>query len=166
MKLKSILLALVLLCASLPMKAGENDWYLFLSPTYFLNPLQRTTFQGVQLGFEKQLSRSSIAGFTVFAREKALYTKGTFATAEYSLAGYWKPNIAIGKNSDLYLSMGGNVGSGRIGITFGLNLGLEYDITLFNRVKLFIAQDNLLVFRSDERLISGISIGVKIPLSR
>ena len=73
----------------------------------------------------------------------------------------------MSKNQDLYIALGGNLGtSSSAGITFGLNLGIEYDVTFSNGAKFFIAQDNLLVFRSPDRLVCGLSAGVKIPLAQ
>ncbi len=107
-----------------------------------------------------------MAGFAVVVRDPVLYNQGTFKKADYSLLGYYKPSIYLGKNDNAYISFGGNLGSGAKGITFGLNLSLEYAYTFRNRVKLFISQDNLLVFRTDNLLISGVSVGIKIPLTR
>ena len=165
MRIKTLILTVFLSLLSVNLYAGENDWYMLFSPSCFVNPLQRHSLQGVQLGFEKELSGRNITGFSVFGRSKQLYRKADFKDAEYSLVGYYKPSVATGKNSNLYVSVGGNVGSGSKGVTFGLNLGFEYNLTLPNRMKVFVSQDNLLVFRSDDRLISGLSIGVKIPLS-
>lgn len=166
MRLKLLAIATLLVALALPMQAGVNDWYLWLSPGYYLNPLQRHGLGGVSVGLEKQISRANTAGLSVYTRDRDLYTAGNFDTAEYGLTGYWKPTLALWKNQDLYLSLGGNLGTGQSGVTFGLNLGLEYAITLYSGIKLFVAQDNLLVFRSDERLVCGLSVGVKIPLSR
>lgn len=164
-KIKILFIA-VLALVSTTMKAGDNDWYFFLSPSYYINPLARKLHQGLSIGFEKEISRRQVAGFSLVAREKSLYTQGTFAIADYSLTGFYKPALWSGKNDNIHLSMGGNIGSGKSkGFTFGLNLGLEYSITFRNRMKLFVAQENLLVFRSDNLLISGLLIGIKIPLS-
>lgn len=164
---KPLLMVLFALLCTLPMYAGINDWYVHAAPGYFVNPLQRHTFGSVKLGMEKQLSRSSCAGFDIYARSQNLYTKADFRSAEYSIAGYWKPNVLMSKNQDLYIALGGNLGtSSSAGITFGLNLGFEYDLTFANGMKFFIAQDNLLVFRSPDRLVCGLSAGVKIPLAQ
>lgn len=152
--------------STLSMRAGENDWHIYFSPTYYLNPLNRTVLQGGQIGFEKELTRRRMAGFSLVVRDPTLYNQGSFKTADYSLLGYYKPSIYLGKNDNAYISVGGNLGSGSKGITFGLNLSLEYAYTFRNRIKLFISQDNLLVFRTDNLLISGISAGIKIPLNR
>ncbi|TFH94900.1 hypothetical protein [Porphyromonas levii] len=161
-----IIIIATLLLLAVPMRAGENDWHIYFSPTYYLNPLNRTSLQGGQIGFEKELTRRKMAGFAVVVRDPVLYNQGTFKTADYSLLGYYKPSIYLGKNDNAYISVGGNLGSGSKGITFGLNLSLEYAYTFRNRMKLFISQDNLLVFRTDNLLISGISAGIKIPLNR
>lgn len=161
-----IVTIVMLLCSTTTMRAGENDWHLYFAPSYYLNPLARNTLQGGQIGFEKEFSHRRIAGFALTVREHELFEKATFKTAEYSLSGYYKPSLYLGKNDNFYLSMGGNIGSGNKGFTFGLNLGLEYSITFRNRMKLYFSQDNLLVFRSDNLLISGFSIGLKIPLTR
>ncbi|MDD7557435.1 MAG: hypothetical protein PUJ69_02035 [Porphyromonas somerae] len=162
----TIVAIVILICSTTTMRAGENDWHLYFAPSYYINPLARNVLQGGQLGFEKELSHRRIAGFAFTVRESELFEKATFKTAEYSLSGYYKPSLHLGKNSNFYISMGGNIGSGHIGFTFGLNLGLEYAITFRNRMKLYFAQDNLLVFRSDNLLISGFSVGLKIPISK
>lgn len=165
-RIKVLLIAVLTLAISITMKAGENDWYFFLSPSYYINPIARNLHQGLSLGFEKEISRRQIAGFSIVAREKSLYTQGSFAIADYSLTGFYKSALWSGKNDNIHLSMGGNIGSGKSkGFTFGLNLGIEYSISLSNRMKLFVAQENLLVFRSDNLLLSGLSLGIKIPLS-
>lgn len=167
MKHLKIIIAIVLASISIvSMRAGENDWHIYFSPTYYLNPLHRTSLQGGLIGFEKELTRRRMAGFAVVVRDPVLYNQGTFKKADYSLLGYYKPSIYLGKNDNAYISFGGNLGSGAKGITFGLNLSLEYAYTFRNRVKLFISQDNLLVFRTDNLLISGVSVGIKIPLTR
>lgn len=165
-KIYTLIMAVLAFCTCYTSKAGENDWHLHLSPTYFINPLARNLIQGGQIGLEKELSRRRLTGFSLVVRDPNLYGQGTFKSAEYSLMGYYKPPIYLGKNDNMYVSFGGNIGSGFKGFTFGLNLGLEYEITLRNRMKLFIAQENLLVFRSSDLLISGLSIGLKVPLSR
>lgn len=164
--LRLTLFAVFLFFTLIPIKAGENDWHVYIAPSYYLNPLARHPLQGGQIGFEKELSRRRLTGFSVIFREKELFTQASFAKAEYSLLGYYKPALYLGKNDNLYLSFGANIGSGRIGFTYGANIGLEYAITFRNRIKLYFSQDNLLTFRSDDLLISGISIGLKIPLSR
>lgn len=165
-KIYTLIIAIIALLTCQNSQAGENDWHLYLSPTYFVNPLARHLLQGGQVGFEKELSRRRLVGFAIVARDPSLYSERSFKTAEYSLAGYYKPPLYLGKNDNLYISFGGNMGSGFKGFTFGLNLGLEYEISLRNRVKLYIAQDNLLVFRSENLLVSGLSLGIKIPLTR
>ena len=165
-RLYILIVAIVAVVTCNTAKAGENDWHLFLSPNYFINPFARHFVQGGQIGFEKELSRRRLVGFSMVVRDTDLYNRGAFKTAEYSLIGYYKPSIYLGKNDNMYLSFGGNIGSARKGVTFGLNLAIEYEITLRNRLKFFIAQDNLLVFRSDNLLISGLSIGIKIPLTK
>lgn len=165
-QIRIIIVAIVILLFNITMQAGENDWHAYLSPSYFLNPLARNTLQGGQIGFEKELSRRRLTGFSIIVRDKELFSKASFSKAEYSLLGYYKPALYLGKNDNLYFGIGANIGSGNKGFTFGLNLGLEYSITFRNRMKIFIAQDNLLIFRSENLLISGVSVGLKIPLSR
>lgn len=168
--MKRILLLLtLLLCLTLPNRAtaGENDWHIGFAPSYHLNPFKRTFFQGAQLSIEKEIAKRQMIGAAVTANSPNLYFTG-FQDAKYDLLVYWKPYIALFKNSALYISIGGNVGTeyGR-GITFGGNVGLEYSITLSSRIKFFTSLDNILSFRSVDNLyMTGLSAGIRIPLTK
>jgi len=84
--------------------------------------------------------------------------------SELVLQGYYKPLLSLGKNSYGLLKVGPNVGFGSIGVLFGAGVGFEYGVVFKSGLKFFIAQDNLLVFRGDDRFSSGVSAGIRIPL--
>ncbi len=144
--------------------AGNRDWHIGISPSVYVNPFSRNVLYGLGINLEKEISHRNYWGISLLTYDVDI-SSSFFKDCEYNLLCYWKPMLSIGKNNYSTLKFGGNIGSSNKGITFGLNAGIEYNIVLRNRIKFFISQDNLLVFRGNETFLSSLSIGLKIPLN-
>lgn len=142
--------------------AGERDWHFGFSPATFFNPSSRTLRYGGVISLEKQLHGRNFMEYSLTATGNN-QTKDFLKESELIFAGYYKPVMNLGKNSYSLFKLGPNMGFGKR-FLFGFGAGFEYDIILKSRIKLFISQDNLLVFRGDDRFSCGVSIGIKLPL--
>lgn len=156
----SILLILISFFSSW---AGESDWHLGFTPTALFNPHSRTLRYGAHLSLEKQLRGRKAMEFGILATGHPRM-QNILKESELHLTGLYKTILSLGKNSYSHFKFGANLGVGSRGLLFGLGAGFEYNIVLRNRVKLFISQDNILVFRGDDRFSCGIGIGLKLPL--
>lgn len=161
--MRQVLLCLFVICSSLILKAGEHDWHLGLSPSVLLNLRSRTVRYGGSISLEKQISSRRAIEFNLMATGKR-NMGNLIKNSELLLQGYYKPILSLGKNSYSHFKFGPNLGFGPRGLLFGLGAGFEYNIVFRNRVKFFISQDNILVFRGYDRFSSGISLGLKLPL--
>lgn len=157
-----ILFSLLFLLGALRASAGENDWYVGTSGGAFFNPSSRTIRYGAALSLEKQLSGRNFIEVTLLGTVHP--NRDLLKESELVLQGYYKPLLSLGKNSYGLLKVGPNVGFGSIGVLFGAGVGFEYGVVFKSGLKFFIAQDNLLVFRGDDRFSSGVSAGIRIPL--
>lgn len=156
----SLLFALL---SILPSWAGEGDWHIGLSPSALFNPSSRTFRYGAAVSLEKQLRGRKTMEFGLLATgHKGM--EDVIKESELLLTGYYKPVLSLGKNTYSLLKFGANLGFGSRGLLFGVGAGFEYNIVLRNRIKFFISQDNILVFRGDDRFSSGLSLGIKLPL--
>lgn len=160
--MKYLLFFSLLLLTLLPSKAGENDWYIGSSGHVFFNPSSRAVRYGASISLEKQLDGRKYIEFSMLAT--GYPNSNLIKESELILQGYYKPLLSLGKNSYGVLKVGPNLGFGSIGILFGMGVGFEYDIILKNGIKLYISQDNLLVFRGDDRFSCGLSAGIRLPL--
>ena len=160
--MKYLIFFSLLLLTLLPSKAGENDWYIGSSGHVLFNPSSRAVRYGASISLEKQLDGRKYIEFSLLATG---YPKSNLVKeSELILQGYYKPLLSLGKNSYGVLKLGPNLGFGSIGILFGMGAGFEYDVILKNGIKLYISQDNLLVFRGDDRFSCGLSAGIRLPL--
>lgn len=160
--MKYLILFSLLLLTLLPSKAGENDWYVGSSGHVFFNPASRAVRYGASISLEKQLDGRKYIEFSLLAT--GYPQSNLIKESELILQGYYKPLLYLGKNSYGVLKLGPNLGFGSIGILFGMGAGFEYDVILKNGIKLYISQDNLLVFRGDDRFSCGLSAGIRLPL--
>lgn len=161
--MKRYLFLLLILPYSLGLWAGENDWHIGLSPSLLFNPHTRTIRQAGVLSLEKQLSGRKAMEFSLLASANR-GTEDFIKESELLLLAHYKPVLTLGKNTYSHFKLGGNLGFASQGLLFGISAGFEYNIVFRNRIKLFFSQDNILVFRGDDRFSSGISIGLKLPL--
>lgn len=162
--MKRLIFALLLLIStSANLFAGERDWHLGLSPMLLANPDTRSLRYGTTISLEKELSGRKFMEFNIMATANEK-TKDLVQDSELLAMAYYKPVLTLGKNTYSLFRLGGTLGFGSKGLLFGVGAGFEYDIILRNRMKIFISQDNILVFRGDDRFSSAISIGLKLPL--
>lgn len=161
--MKHLLMVLVSLVSFLPSWAGEKDWHLGVAPTILANPHTRTLRYGGLISLEKQLGGRKAMEFAFMATGNS-QTKNIVKDTELLLLGYYKPVLSMGKNSYSHFKLGANLGFGQRGLLFGVGAGFEYNIVFRNRTKLFISQDNILVFRGEDRFSCGLSVGLKLPL--
>lgn len=160
---KYILLSFILTLLLPTVQAGEKDWHIGLSPTVLLNPNSRTFRYGGSISLEKQLKSRNLMEFNLWMTGDK-QTKDILKDSEIILSGYYKPVMSLGKNSYSLFKWGPSMGFGQSGFLFGVSAGFEYDIVFKSRVKMFISQENSLLFRSANRVSCGLSIGFRIPL--
>lgn len=161
--MKHLLMLLITLGSFLPSWSGEQDWHIGIAPTALLNPHTRTLRYGGLITLEKQLGGRKAMEFSFMATGNS-QTKSIIKDTELLWLGYYKPILSMGKNSYSHFKIGANLGFGHRGLLFGVGAGFEYNIVFRNRTKLFISQDNTLVFRGEDRFSCGVSIGLKLPL--
>lgn len=142
--------------------AGENDWYVTPSGHVLFNPTSRVVRYGASMSLEKQIGGHKHIEVALLAT--GYPNSNLFKESELIMQGYYKPLLSLGKNSYGAVKFGPNLGFGSLGFLFGLGVGFEYDVVLHNGLKLYISQDNLLVFRGDDRFSSGLSAGIRLPL--
>lgn len=161
--MKQAILCIALLLCIPNLWAGEHDWHLGISPTVLFNPHSKTIKYGTGISLEKQIAQRRAIEFGVLASVNP-QDKEPVKNSEILFTGYYKPILSLGKNSYSLFKLGTNIGVGNQGLLFGVGAGFEYNIVLRNRIKIFIAQDNLLVFRGNDRFSMGLSLGLKLPL--
>ena len=160
--MKYLILFCLLFLSLLPSRAGENDWYIGSSGYVLFNPSSRAARYGASLSLEKQLEGRKYIEFSLLAT--GYPHRNLIKESELILQGYYKPILSLGKNNYGVLKLGPNLGFGSIGLLFGVGVGFEYDVILKSGIKLYISQDNLLVFRGDDRFSCGLSAGIRLTL--
>ncbi len=82
----------------------------------------------------------------------------------FSVGGAYKGRLIRWKNSTLKYRFGVDLGAEESDFQLGLGVGLEYNYTLKNNMKLFVLQKNDFRFWAGDTFRNGLLIGIKIPI--
>ena len=82
----------------------------------------------------------------------------------YTVGGAYKGRLMRWKNSTLKYRLGVDFGAEEHAFQLGLGVGLEYNYTFKNKMKLFVLQKNDFRFWAGDTFRNGLLVGIKIPI--
>ncbi len=166
--MKKILLGMALLAGSLTAKAGNGDSFWNVSGGW----QWKNTVNAV-IGFEKETKYHNAyelyvdlaTAYETCPQHGVVDSKSFWAYKTFGIGGAYKPAFWRGKNSNVRLRMGADLGANRKGFQASIDLGLEYSYSFRSGVQLFVMQKNDFVFWTRDHFRNGLLVGIKIPLN-
>lgn len=166
--MKQIILSLCLLLAGLQAKAGDGDKFFTANAGF----LFRSTLNA-SLGYEHELTNGNAVELLGEVGNHWQRNPDTnkFDNANFWRGYYWdggllyKHRMAKYKNSALRFRLGPLCGANRGDYFFGVEAGLEYNLTFPSGVQLAFIQKNNVNFLHGDRFRNGLMVGLRIPIN-
>lgn len=166
--MKKILCSMTLLLVACAVKAGNGDMFWNISGGW-----QWKNTVNVMVGFEKETKYHNAyelyvdlaTAYETCPQHGIIDSKSFWAYKTFGIGGAYKPSFWRGKNSNMRLRMGADLGANRKGFQASIDLGLEYSYSFRSGVQIFVMQKNDFVFWTRDHFRNGLLVGFKIPLN-